>query len=269
MRKQQYETRVNGVSIAYQVSGSGPPLVCCHAMGWDHTLWDNIRGALSKRHTLITLDQRGCGASEHPPLAHGDANPYTVDTFADDLEGVLDELGLQQANILGFSMGAVAALRLATRAPERVERLVLASAMASRLPEPIIERARKVAQMVETDGLAQTYRFYFSGPLFEGVPRTPAFNQQLDACVRWATPHGFLGCFGVTIDRPSMADDLHEISAPTLILVGERDVHYLDEAELMATRIPRAEKVIVPEVGHAMSYQAPALFVDKVLSFLP
>ena len=38
MRKQQYETQVNGVSIAYQVSGNGPPLVCCHAMGWDHTL---------------------------------------------------------------------------------------------------------------------------------------------------------------------------------------------------------------------------------------
>ena len=269
MRKQRYETQVNGVSIAYQVSGNGPPLVCCHAMGWEHTLWDNIRDDLSKRHTLITLDQRGCGASDHPSLTPGNANPYTVETFADDLEGVLDELGLQQASILGFSMGAVAALRLATRAPERVERLILASAMSSRLPEPIIERARKVAQMVESHGLAQTYQFYFSGPLFEGVPRTPAFNRQLDACVRWATPQGFLGCFGVTIDRPSMADDLHRIAAPTLILVGERDVHYLEEAELMATRIPQAKKTIVPGVGHAMSYQAPALFVDQVLSFLP
>ena len=65
-----------------------------------------------------------------------------------------------------------------------------------------------------------------------------------------------------------MAGELNRITAPTLVLVGEYDVHYLEEAELMAERIVEAERVVVSGVGHAMSVEAPERFGDEVLRFL-
>ncbi len=145
-----FATAPDGVRIAFQVSGQGPALVCCHAMGNDHRLYDRHRDRFSAGHTLITFDQRGCGDSDHPPFAAGAEAFYTVERFGDDLKAVLDEVGTEQACVLGFSMGAVAALSFSTRWPERVDRLVLVSAMASRLPQPIIDRARLVEDVLDS-----------------------------------------------------------------------------------------------------------------------
>jgi pimeloyl-ACP methyl ester carboxylesterase len=165
-------------------------------------------------------------------------------------------------------MGGGTALRFATRWPERVEALVLASTMASRLSEAIIERARAVERVLLRDGLREAYRFYFEGPLFERVPREKRYEDLLEAWVARATLHGFRGSYGVTIDRPSMVGDLGRIHAPTLILVGERDTPYRAEAELMACRIPNARAVIMQGLGHAMNVEAPAAFADEVTRFL-
>ncbi len=231
-------------------------------------MWAPQRARFAAGHRLTTFDQRGSGDSDHPVPDVGQDDPYTIDAFAEDLRGVLDDLGIETARILGFSMGAATALRFATRWPERVERLVLASAMASRLPDEIVERARVVEHVLAGEGLEAAYRFYFGGSLFKGVAETDGPNGPFETAAAKATPHGFSGCYRVTIDRPSMVDELDRIQAPTLILVGERDVHYLDDAELMARRIPRATKVVVPGVGHAMSVEAPELFADEVMRFL-
>jgi pimeloyl-ACP methyl ester carboxylesterase len=61
---------------------------------------------------------------------------------------------------------------------------------------------------------------------------------------------------------------LHRITAPSLVLVGANDIHYLEEAELMSGEIPHARKVILDGVGHAMSAEAPELFADEVLGFI-
>lgn len=262
------EVGINGVRIAYETCGTGPPLVCCHAFAVDRTMWNLQRARFSASHQLITFDQRGCGESDHPTLELDVPDPYTIDRFADDLRAVLDALAVERARILGLSMGAATALRFAIRWPERVEKLVLASAMASRLPDEIIRRAQKIIQILEKDGLQQAYRAYFGGPLFDGLTERSEAGIDLERMATNATPEGFRGCFRVTIGRPSVVDDLHRITAPTLILVGENDVHYLSDAELMADTIPDARREILRGVGHAMSVEAPELFADKVLRFL-
>jgi pimeloyl-ACP methyl ester carboxylesterase len=264
----QSEVQIDGVRIAYESMGQGPALICCHAFAADRTMWRPQIERFSQSHRLITFDQRGSGASDHPSHVEGEADPYTIDTFADDVRAILDDLEIERARVLGLSMGAASAMRFAIRWPERVEKLVLASSMASRLPEKIIERSKAVLDVLEREGLEETYRFYFSGPLFRGVNQGGELPSMLATFAARATPQGFKGCYRVTIDRPSMADELHRITAPTLILVGEHDAHYLDEADLMKQRIPKAEKVVVPGVGHAMSTEAPDLFSDEVLRFL-
>lgn len=260
--------RADGVRIAYDSMGAGPPLVLCHAFAVDRTMWDLHRARFAEHHRLLRFDQRGSGESDHPNDAPRDDDPYTLDGFADDLRAVLDDAGVERASVLGFSMGAATALRFAIRWPERVDRLVLASAMASRLPQAIIDRARKVERVLDEDGLEAAYQFYFGGALFEGIPDSGKLGPELSGALGRATPHGFRGCYRVTIDRPSMAGELNRITAPTLVLVGEYDVHYLEEAELMAERIVEAERVVVSGVGHAMSVEAPERFGDEVLRFL-
>jgi pimeloyl-ACP methyl ester carboxylesterase len=262
------ETDVDGVRIVYETLGDGPPLVCCHAFAVDRTMWNLQRDRFSESHRLITFDQRGSGQSDHPSCVAGEPDPYTIDTFANDLRGVLDHLGIEKARILGLSMGAATALRFATRWPERVDRLVLTSAMASRLPDEIIERAQKVLRILEAEGVAEAYRLYFGGPLFDGLGEHGAAGIDLEGIARNATLDGFRGCFRVTIDRPSVVDQLHRITAPSLVLVGANDIHYLEEAELMSGEIPHARKVILDGVGHAMSAEAPELFADEVLGFI-
>ena len=262
------EARVGGVRIVHESWGTGPPLVCCHPFAVDRSIWWPQRARFAERYRVITFDQRGSGESDHPVPAAGEEDPYTIDSFAEDLRGVLDDLGIQSARVLGYSMGGATALRFATRWPERVEALVLASTMASRLPEEIIERAGAVKQVLSREGLRGAYRFYFGGSLFKGAPRESWVEAVLEAWAARATPHGFSGCYRVTIDRPSMVAELHRIQAPTLILVGERDALYLEEADLMAQRIPSARKVVVKGAGHAMNVEAPELFADEVMRFL-
>lgn len=256
------------VRIAYQVTGEGPPLVCCHAMGMDHSLWDEHRERFSKTHQLITFDQRGSGDSDHPAYNKDGAELYSVGSFGDDLRAVLDDLGIDKANILGFSMGAIAALRFATTSPQRVERLILVSAMASRLPDEIIQRARVVEKTLEQKGLQATYELYFSGALFEGITASDAFKRKIEKLLEKATPHGFQGCFHVTIDRPSLLGDLHRIKAPTLIMVGERDKHYVVEADILLDKIADAKKIIVKNAGHAITVQQPQIFEHEIMAFL-
>jgi pimeloyl-ACP methyl ester carboxylesterase len=265
---QQGEAHGSGVRIAYETIGEGPPLICCHAFAVDRSMWQPQLERFAQGRRVITFDQRGSGASDHPADEGGQADAYTLDAFADDVRAVLDDLGIERAQVLGLSMGAATAMRFSVRWPKRVERLVLASAMASRLPEKIIERARALLDVLERKGLEEAYRFYFSGALFKGLAQEGELPPMIASLSAQATPNGFRGCYRVTIDRPSMTEELSRIEAPTLILVGEHDVHYLDEADRMQQRIPTARKVVMPGVGHAMSTESPDAFSDEVLRFL-
>ena len=258
----------DGVRIAYQVSGEGPALVFCHAMACDHSMYDQHRDLFSESHTFITFDQRGSGSSDHPPFKEGLNSLYTVEKFGEDLKAVLNQLGIERAGILGFSMGAVAALSFSTGWPHRVERLILVSAMASRLPQPIIDRARLVEKMLDTRGVNETYDFYFSGALFDGLSERDETQQQIRRSREKATSHGFKGCFRVTIDRPSLVERLGDILCPTLILVGEHDTHYLAEAELLENAISNAKRVVMPGVGHPMAAQDPKAFEAEIMAFI-
>ena len=258
----------DGVRIAYQISGEGPALVFCHAMANDHRMYDRHRDLFSASYTFITFDQRGSGNSDHPPFEQGHFSFYTAEKFGEDLKAVLDAIGIVRARVLGFSMGAVAAISFSSRWPDRVEQLMLVSAMASRLPQTIIDRARLVEKILDEKGIKEAYDFYFSGSLFDGLSEENAIQEAIALARAKATPHGFKGCFRVTIDRPSMVDKLCAIQCPTLILVGENDTHYLTEAEILEQAITNAKRVVMPGVGHPMAAQDPKAFEAEIMAFI-
>jgi len=161
------------VRIVHERWGEGTPLVLCHAFGVDRTMWDGQVEAFAATHEVITFDQRGCGESDHPSPREGAPDPYTLDAFSEDLAAVLDDRGIARARILGESMGGGTALRFATRWPDRVEALILASTAVSRLPEKIVARALEVERIAQEHGLAEAVRFYFRGRCSRGYRAAP------------------------------------------------------------------------------------------------
>src|SRR5262245_11238673 len=93
------KAHVNGITIAYSDQGTGLPIVFLHAFPLNRTMWATQENALSSQFRIITLDLRGHGKSDAPLWR------YTLDQSADDVRALLDHLSIQQAVLVGLSMG--------------------------------------------------------------------------------------------------------------------------------------------------------------------
>ena len=111
--------RVNGVRLNYlDWGGDGPPLVLVHGFGDDPHIFDDLALLLADRFRVVAYARRGHGRSEAPP------GPYDAATLVEDLRHLLDHLGIQRANLLGWSMGGDEITAYAGRYPQRVDRVV-------------------------------------------------------------------------------------------------------------------------------------------------
>lgn len=95
----QHTTTSDGVRIAYQVRGEGAPLVLLAGQANNHHWWDGVRDDFHAERSTVTVDYRGTGRSDKPD------SPYSTEVFAQDVIAVLDELGIDRADVYGTSMG--------------------------------------------------------------------------------------------------------------------------------------------------------------------
>lgn len=107
--------------IYYEVRGRGPPIVLVEGLGYAMWTWIMQAEDLSRDHTLIMFDNRGVGKSDKPGY------PYTMDMFADDLKRVVEAVGIEEAHVLGVSMGGMIAQQFALKYPASVRSLILNS----------------------------------------------------------------------------------------------------------------------------------------------
>ncbi|MGH8981314.1 MAG: alpha/beta fold hydrolase [Acidimicrobiales bacterium] len=179
---------VNGIELYYEEHGSGPALLLVPGLGADTRLFGGVIGALAATCHVIVFDLRGGGRSDKPP------GPYTIEQMADDADGLLDVLRIEQAVVVGYSMGGRVALSLALDHSTRVARLVLAATGASTPPSRILSR-RWLA--------------------LEVLSRLPAPGERQP---RWAWE-----CQRQASASYDATARLGEIVVPTLILHGRRD----------------------------------------------
>src|SRR5918993_400004 len=116
---------LNGAEIAYDVAGSGPPVLLLHAGLGDRRMWDDQVRAFAKHFTVVRFDARGFGETRKPDAPFA---PYA------DAIALLDHLGISRAHVIGVSMGSQTAIEAAIAAPERVSALV---AVAARTGTPV------------------------------------------------------------------------------------------------------------------------------------
>jgi len=222
----------DGARIYYETQGSGEPLLLIMGRGSDHYSWGPIPADFAARWQVIVYDQRGTGQSDKPH-----SPPYTVQGFAKDALAVLEALGVARAHVYGISMGGRIAQWLAIGDPARVGALVLGCTTPGDAHG--VARSPAASAALASGQGAQPLMFSFLWmlthmPLLASLGRggpQPAYAAALHASAS---------------EAHDAWDRLPEISAPTLVIHGDRDlVAPVANAHLLAERIPGAELHLV------------------------
>lgn len=263
MDVQQGFTEVNGTRLYDEIAGSGMPLVLIHGFSVDTRMWDDQFIPLAERYRVVRYDLRGFGKSALP----GD-RPYA---HADDLAALLAHLGIPRAAIVGLSMGGEVAIDFALAYPEMTRALVAVDAVVGghRWSDAWSAQAGLVRHTARSAGIDAAKARWLDMPIFTPAREQPAVGARLARMVA-----DYSGWHWVNRDphrksEPSAVDRLGEITAPTLVILGERDMpDFHAIADTIAERIPGARRVIIPGAGHMANMEAPERFNEAVLGFL-
>lgn len=254
---------VDGLSIAYERRGEGPPLVLVHGGLIDHREWRHQLDGLSDEFTVVAWDAPGCGASSDPP------ETFRMAEYADCLAALIESIGLERPHVLGLSWGSTLALELYRRRPDLPRSLVLTAAYAgwagSLPPEEVAERLEGFLPQMDRPAREWVHE-YIPTLLTHRAPKAMADELvEIMADSRQAGLRPML----LAMAGADLRDVLPTISVPTLLLYGEEDVRSpIEVAKEMHAAIPGSTLVVLPEVGHQSNVEAPDRFNDAVRTFL-
>jgi len=237
-----HRASVDGISLYYEVYGSGPPVLVMHgALGFLETMHPFIT-ALSPTHTVIAVDSRAQGRSTDS------AAPISYALMGHDMIGLLDVLHMKQVDVVGWSDGGIVGLDMAMKHPDRVRRLIAIGANYD---------ANGVDwKSVDPDFEAEITRTV--RPLYEHMApdpgHFPVVLRKVMAMVR-TEPH-------------YTEAELGRIRARTFIVAGEHDMILASHTARLAAAIPGARKIIVPGASHLGPLEKPDLYGRMAASLL-
>jgi pimeloyl-ACP methyl ester carboxylesterase/DNA-binding winged helix-turn-helix (wHTH) protein len=269
-------TAPDGTRIAYATVGSGPPLVkaanwMTHLdFDWESPVWHHWFSGLARRRTLVRYDQRGCGLSDW------DVDAFDLGAWVDDLELVVDALGLERFPLLGLSQGAAVAIAYAVRHPERVTHLVLAGGYPrGRLVRATTDEDRAAAALdVELARVGwgrhdPSFRQVFACQFLPDGTREQwdAFTELQYRTTSAANAARFLEAFGA-LDVSEVAT---QVRCPTLLLHSRNEVRVpFASARELAALVPGCRLVPLDSRNHILMADEPAwpTFLREVDAFL-
>ena len=262
--------RVNGVELYYELNGSGEPLVLVHGSWGDHHNWDPVVSALAESFRVLAYDRRGHSASERP------AGQGSVFDDADDLAGLIDELGLGPAHVAGNSFGAVTALRAATRRPEVFRSLIaheppLFPLLAGTELEPALgEVERRIDAVV---GLLEGGDHEGAARLFvETIAFGPgAWDEQLTPEMREVCIANAPTFLDEVRDPDALQMDLDALAGfdrPALLTSGTESAPFFGPVvDMVAESLPRSQRVTIDGADHVPHISVPGRYVELVTTF--
>ncbi len=270
-------TSRDGVRIAYAICGSGPPLVLVSnwvhhlELDWDSPVWRPWLSLLSRRHTLVRYDWRGCGLSDRRGV------DFSFEKLVEDLEAVIEAAGLDKFIFFGMAAGSAIGMTYAVRHPERVSRFVLyASYVRNKLagsPTPEqVEEAQARLKMMELGWPNETPAYgQFYGSLHipdASVEQSLSFADLIRRTTSLANAVALLQAFY----RIDVREIVPKIRCPTLVLHSRGDsIIRFEEGRSVAGLIPGAQFVPLESRNHVLLETEPAWhqFVEALDDFLP
>ena len=261
------KVHINSVEIAYDDRGIGIPVLFLHAFPLNRSMWaDQVNTLLHMggAYRLVALDWRGFGES---PVSD---DISTMDVLADDVAGLMDTLGMQQAVICGLSMGGYVAFAFLRKYPQRMQGLILADTRPGADTAEAKANRENVAQLALSHGTEAIADLQIPRLLSDYTRQHhPLIEQAVRQMINAATPQGIAAASRGMALRSDFSDLLSSISCPTLVIVGEQDVLTPPAvAHEYAARIPESQFVTIPNVGHLSNLEQPEAFLAAIQNFL-
>jgi pimeloyl-ACP methyl ester carboxylesterase len=236
---------VNGLELYYETYGRGRPLVLLHGGLMTIDLnWGSLVAPLAATRHVIAVELQGHGHTADT------ARPMTIEALADDVLALLDHLGIEEADVFGFSLGGLVAYEMGLRGPSRIGKLVVASADTHRPP------GRE------------------SVPISDDKLPTPAdFQRMQDARAAVAPDPTDFERFAektstMVHEVPGKTDELRSLQMPILLLFGDRDFWPLADVDELFALLPNAQLAVLPGTTHMGMTQQPELLLALVTPFL-
>ena len=257
---------INGAQVYYEVAGAGRPMLLLHAGVADSRMWEEQFAVFAERYRVIRFDLRGFGRSAMP---EGQFSNHS------DVAALLDFLQAYQAIIVGISYGGKIALDFALAYPKRVAALVLGapSVGGTKLSKRILQfwEAEEAAFEQEDWDTAVELNLRL---WVDGIYRQP---DEVNLALRKKVGQMQREIFQMEIPEgveevglePAANGRLTEITAPTLVLVGDLDLpEKVEQAAWLANEIPEAQHAVIPGVAHMLNMETPVQFNRLLLDFL-
>jgi pimeloyl-ACP methyl ester carboxylesterase len=266
---------VHDQRIAYLDVGAGPPVVLIHGFGGSMWQWEQQQHALSQHFRILTLDLPGAGLSDKPEI------DYRPDQMLDFFVGFMDAVKIQQATLVGNSMGAGLAIGMALAHPTRVAKLVLIDG----LPQHVMEKltspsVRRALETTAPSWLVSFGNMLFGGLMIESVLKeivhdpallTPAVIERSNR--NRQRPGLIKPIMTVRENLPlwesGFATRVGEITHPTLVIWGEEDrVFPIAVGEELHQTIKGSRFIRIPKAGHIPQWERPDLVNQELITFI-
>lgn len=268
-----YHTTADQVAIYYEVHGqSGSPLLMLTGMGGDIGDWlpEHIE-QLSRQHQVILVDNRGAGRSDKP------ITPYTMSQFAEDTVGVLTDLQIEQAHILGGSLGGMIAQHVAVNYPERVTSLILCCTTAVAPGHPaFVPPAPEVFTALtrppsgnRVQDVEDGWQLCFTPAFIKQNPEL--FNRLRANALAYpdCPPHAQQLQFEAIVHSHNLYEQVRQLACPTLVQVGAQDLLLpAENSHTLACLIPSARLIEYPDCGHRLIEERGERVINDILAFL-
>ncbi len=260
------QVQLDRLSIYYEVYGQGTPLVMIRGLGSNADHWYTQAPIFAKYFKVITFDNRGIARSGDP------GGDYTVPMMAADTLGLMDALNLEQAYVMGLSMGGMIAQELAICHPNRIRGLVLVCTHCGGTEQvgPSAEVSALFKEMVfenTPEAKVKAASTLFDRQTLEHSPEIPAYYSQVS--LKHPAKAEILIKQWQAVLQHDTFDRLPQITAPTLVITGAEDLLIPPEnSKILAEGIPGAKLRVIPGCGHQVLIEQPALCNEAILDFL-
>lgn len=264
-------TTDDSVRLYYEEVGSGIPIVFVHEFAGDSRSWQSQVRYFSPRYRCIRFNARGYPPSDVPDSAE----KYSQERARDDIKAVIDVLEIEQAHLVGLSMGGFATLHFGFAYPDRARSLVVAGCGYGAAPDKRAQFAAEAeiaARRFEELGMTAAAEAYALGPSrvqFQNkAPR--GWREFVDQLAEHSSLGAVLTLRGVQQRRPSLFDlveCMKTLTTPILIITGDEDWPCLEPALLMKRMISTAGLIVLPNTGHAVNLEEPEAFNQHLDEF--
>ncbi len=260
----------DGVKLFFEDTGTGQPILFLHEFGGDARTWEYQVRYFTRRYRCIVTAARGYLPSDVPT----EAGQYGWETLLGDGVHLLDYLGIDKAHVVGLSMGAYTGLMLAIHHSHRVSDLVVARGGSGAYPltrDEFISEALASAEKMEADGRIAAEAMGNAANRTQLKFKDPrGWREFVDQLVKHTAVGSAHTMRNVQAARPSLFDfdeELRQVTAPTLLMVGDEDEPVLDVNLHMKRIMPTAGLSVMPKSGHLLNLEDPVRFNRELKDF--